>query len=56
LLDRGVVAVFQILRHCGADRVQIDVDHRRQHGRFVQQSLTFEAALPEVAGAAILEP
>jgi len=50
LLDRGEVGFLRRLGHCCSDWVQIDIGHRRDDGRFVQQRLALEPRLPKVAG------
>ena len=54
VVGRGVLALLGGCRHRRPDRVQVDVHGAGQQARFVGDSLGFEAAFPEAAGAVVL--
>ena len=50
---RGVQRILKAVADPGADRVQVDIGHRRQHGGLVKQCLALEARFPEMPLAAV---
>ncbi|MNN92187.1 hypothetical protein D3C81_2104290 [compost metagenome] len=53
MLDAGEVALLRCGGNASPYGIEVDIDHAGQQGRLGEQRLAFEAALPEVALAAI---
>ena len=51
--NAGHRRVFETIRHSSANRIQIDIRHRREHGPIVTERLTLVAPFPEAPFAAV---